>query len=106
MIGDHRTYTLRPGTMKDYLELYEREGMPAQTRHLGRPVGWYSSMDIGPLNQIVHMWAYEDLADRAWRRAAMQADPEWQAFVKKASTMLVTMENKILAPAPFMAGGG
>ena len=52
------------------------------------------------------LWAYEDLADRAKRRAAMQADPEWQAFLAKAAQMLVTMENKILSPAPFMGKPG
>lgn len=106
MIVDHRTYTLKPGTLKSYLELYEREGLGPQSRHLGMPIGWYTSMDIGPLNQIVHMWAYEDLADRAKRRAGMQADPEWQAFLVKAAQMLVTMENKILSPAPFMKKPG
>jgi hypothetical protein len=106
MIVDHRTYTLKPGTLKTYLELYEREGLPAQSRHLGKPLGWYTSMDIGPLNQIVHLWGYEDLADRARRRANMQGDPEWQAFLVKAAPMLVAMENKILSPAPFMSQRG
>jgi hypothetical protein len=49
------------------------------------------------------MWAYEDLADRAKRRAAMQADPEWQAYLKKVVGFVVSQENKILTPAPFMA---
>ncbi len=102
MIVDHRTYTLRPGTIKDYVELYREKGLPVQSRHLGRPLGWYVSTDIGPLNQIVHLWAYEDLADRARRRAALQADPAWQAFIAEASKMIVQMENKILHPAPFM----
>ncbi len=102
MIVDHRTYTLRPGTIKDYVELYRKEGLPVQSRHLGQPLGWYVSMDIGPLNQIVHLWAYEDLADRARRRAALQADPAWQAFIAKGAEMIVQMENKILHPAPFM----
>ena len=42
---------------------------------LGPPLGWYISMDIGELNQVVHLWGYESLADRAsrrggWRRAS------------------------------------
>ena len=101
MIVDHRTYTLKPGTLKSYLELYEREGLPAQSRHLGKPIGWYTSMDIGPLNQIVHLWAYEDLADRAKRRAAMQADPEWQAFLAKIQPLIHTQQNRILVPTAF-----
>lgn len=101
MIVDHRTYTLRPGTLAEYVKTYESEGYAIQTRHLDKPVGWYTSMDIGALNQIVHLWGYEDLADRARRRAAMQADPEWQAYLKKVTPLLATMENKILTPAPF-----
>lgn len=103
MIVDHRTYTLRPGTLAEYVKAYQAEGLAVQSRHLGKPIGWYTSMDIGPLNQIVHMWAYEDLADRAKRRAAMQADPEWQAYLKKVTPLIMTMENKILSPAPFMS---
>jgi NIPSNAP len=104
MIIDHRTYTLRPGTIATYVKLYESQGYPIQSRHLGKPLGWFTSMDIGQLNQIVHLWAYEDLAERAKKRAAMQADPEWQAFVKEASTMIMTMENKILTPGPVAQG--
>lgn len=102
MIIDHRTYTLKPGTLAEYVKAYTEEGYAIQTRHLGKPFGWFTSMDIGPLNQIVHMWAYDDLADRAKKRAAMQADPEWQAYLKKVVGHIVSMENKILAPAAFM----
>lgn len=101
MIIDHRTYTLHPGKLAEFLKLYETKGYPIQTKHLGEPWGWFTSMDIGQLNQVVHMWAYEDLADRARRRAAMQADPEWQAYLKEAAPLLQHMENKILSPAPF-----
>ena len=104
MIIDHRTYTLRPGTLPDYVEAYRTQGYAVQSRHLGKPLGWYTSMDIGQLNQIVHLWAYEDLADRARRRAAMQADPEWREFLKKATPMIMTMENKILSPGPVDQG--
>lgn len=102
MIVDHRTYTLRPGGLAEYVKAYQEEGLAVQTRHLGKPIGWYTSMDIGALNQIVHLWAYEDLADRAKRRAAMQADPAWGAYLKKVQPLIMHMENKILSPAPFM----
>jgi hypothetical protein len=89
--------------MKEYVERYEREGKEIQTRHLGQPVGWYTSTDIGALNQVVHLWAYESLEDRARRRAAMAADSEWQAFVAKQMPLVQHQENKILAPAVFPA---
>ena len=102
MIVDHRTYTLHPGKMKEYVDRYEREGLPVQSRHLGQPLGWYISMDIGALNQVVHLWQYESLEDRAQRRAKLAADPEWQEFLKKQMPLIQTMENKVLSPAPFM----
>ncbi|MCL4800979.1 MAG: NIPSNAP family protein [Burkholderiales bacterium] len=103
MIIDHRTYTLKPGALNDYVKLYEAEGFAHQRRHLGDPVGWYTSMDIGELNQIVHLWAYADLADRAARRAGLLADPAWLAFTQKAAPMILHMRNKILSPAAFLA---
>lgn len=102
MIIDHRTYTLHPGKMKEYLAVYDSEGRELQWRHLGQPVGWYVSMDIGELNQIVHLWGYDSLEDRARRRAALQAEPEWQAFLARAMPLVRTMDNKILSAAAFM----
>ena len=40
--------------------------------------------ESGEINTIVHIWVYEDAADRAKRRAAMAADPDWQAYLKKS----------------------
>lgn len=105
MIVDHRTYTLHPGRMAPFLKLYEEKGWPVQTEHLGRPIGWYVSMDVGELNQIVHLWRYDDLADRERRRAALAADPRWQAYLAEAQPMFQRMENKILRGTAFMPIG-
>jgi hypothetical protein len=104
MIVDCRTYMLKPGAVMPYLTLYQREGLPVQTKHLGRPVGYYHT-ETGPLNQIVHMWKYESVEDRAKRRAALQADPDWQAYLKKVTSLnyIEKQENKILIPAPFLS---
>ena len=102
MLVDHRTYRLKPGTLQPALDLYEQHGFAAQTRHLGKPLV-YLFAETGELNTIVHLWAYEDAADRAKRRAAMQADPEWKAFMQKSADAgyLMTQENRLLVPASF-----
>ena len=102
MIIDLRTYTMVPGRLKAFLELYEREGLPVQRRHQGNPVGYFTT-EIGTNNQVVHLWAYENLADREKRRAALDADPEWIAYrAKSAATGNVQhQENKILKSAKF-----
>ena len=100
MIYEMRTYGMKVGTVPVYLELVEEEGIQIQKEHLGDLVGYFSS-EIGPLNEIVHIWAFADLADRAARRAKLAADPRWQRFMPKIQALIDTMENKILLAAPF-----
>ena len=102
MIFDHRTYTVKPGTLPKQLELYDKHGRAPQERHLGTPV-FYGVTETGELNTYVHIWAYESAGDCEQRRAAMQADPEWQAFLKMSAEAgyLLRQENRIMTPAPF-----
>jgi hypothetical protein len=102
MIFDHRNYTARPGTLPKQLELYEKHGKVPQERHLGKPL-LYGVTETGPINTYVHVWVYENAGDREQRRAAMQADPEWQTFLKMSAEAghLIKQENRILVPAPF-----
>lgn len=100
MIVDHRTYTLRPGTLNAFLKAYIDEGHPIQIKHLGKPIGWYVSHDIGELNQIVHLWQYEDFADRDRRRTALFADPAWLAYLAKVGPFMDHQSNKILRTPP------
>jgi len=76
VLVDHRTYRIKPGMTQAHLEIYEKHGLAAQTRHLGQPMA-YMFAESGDVNTIVHDWAYEDPSDRMRRRAAMWADPEW-----------------------------
>jgi hypothetical protein len=101
MILDHRTYTLHPGKLPEFLKIYQAEGWPVQTEYLGQPYGWFVSHDIGELNQIVHIWKYSDFADREQRRAKLFADPRWNAYLAKVTPMLQHMENKVLRGTPF-----
>ena len=84
-------------TLKSALE---KAGLPVQTKHLGNPVGYFTT-EVGNVNEIVHMWGYADLADRTKRRAAMAADPAWQAYLQKSREYMKHMNNKILVPTAF-----
>ncbi|MDQ1079748.1 NIPSNAP family protein [Pseudoroseomonas cervicalis] len=101
MIVEERIYTLQPGQAGAYLAAYEAEGLAIQKPILGRMIGYYST-EFGPLNQVIHLWAYEDLAERTERRAKLLADPAWRAYAAKVRPMVLTQENKLLLPAPFM----
>ncbi|MEJ8815691.1 NIPSNAP family protein [Variovorax ureilyticus] len=102
MLVEQRTYTTHPGKVREYLALYEAEGLAVQLRMLGRLVGYYQS-EVGELNQVVHLWAYESLDERSERRAALLADPGFQGYVRKMLPLLVRQESRILRPAAFFA---
>src|ERR1700759_780318 len=102
MLVEQRTYTTHPGKWRDYLALYEEEGLPIQQRILGRLVGCYYS-DIGALNRVVHLWAYTSLDDRHARRTTLAADPGWRSYVTKMLPLLASQESQILIPAAFFA---
>ena len=69
MLVDHRTYTLRAGTLRKQLALYEKHGFAIQKRYFGEPLGWLVS-DTGDVNSYVHIWLFEDAADRNRKREA------------------------------------
>lgn len=100
MIVEQRVYTLKPGKTGEYLALYQAEGLATQSKHLGMLIGYYS-VDVGTLNQIIHMWGYADMNEREARRAALYGDPVWRRVVPKLFAMIERMENSILVPASF-----
>jgi hypothetical protein len=102
MLVDHRTYTVKPGTMAKQMALYQEFGLTAQKRHLGEPLA-YLITESGEVNTFIHMWVYKDAADRAARRAAMSADPDWQLYIQKngEAGYLIAQKNSLMTPAPF-----
>lgn len=100
MIVEERCYTLVPGGVAPWMELYEREAKEVQTSILGNLIGCFHT-EIGTLNQVVLLWGYEDFNDRMRRREKLFQDPKWQGFIKKSAELLVKMESRLLIPAPF-----
>lgn len=100
MIVEERIYTLQVGRVAAFLKYYEENGLPIQRRILGNPIGYFFT-EIGPLNQVVHLWGYADLADRTRRRAELAADPAWADYLKNQPPVIVSQETRILTPAPF-----
>ena len=84
MIVDLRTYTMVPGRLGAWLKLYQAEGMPIHVRHLGQPIGVFTT-DVGTVNQVVFLWGFESQADRERRRDALESDPDWVAYRQKSA---------------------
>lgn len=100
MIVEERIYTVQVGKVPEYLRIYEADGLAVQTRILGRMLGYFHT-EIGPLNQIIHMWGYDSFDERTRRRAELLRDPAWQTYLGKIRPLIVSQETKILLPANF-----
>lgn len=102
MLYDVRTYICKPGTINKQFELYGQSGFEVQKRHLGEPV-LYLKTESGDVNSYLHIWAFDSAADREKKRAGMQKDPEWIAFLAKSAEAghLISQTNKLMLAAPF-----
>nr|WP_294526916.1 NIPSNAP family protein [uncultured Rhodopila sp.] len=102
MLIDHRSYTVKPGTLTRQIALYKEFGLTPQKRHLGEPFAFLLT-DTGDVNTYVHIWVYKDAADRASRRAAMMADSDWQTYLQKSADAgyLISQRNSLMVPADF-----
>lgn len=100
MYVEERMYTLQIGKAAEYFKNYEQFGLKVQLKHLPNLVGYYVT-EVGPQNMVIHMWAYDSLDQRDKSRAAMQADPEWQAYLVKNRPFMVSQETRIMKCAPF-----
>ena len=102
MIVEMRTYTLKPLRTADFLNLYEQAALPLQLKYLGHLIGFYVS-ELGPLNQVVHLWGFDSLAERESRRRAMEQDPGWKPYREALRDLdvILAQESKILKSASF-----
>lgn len=102
MIFDLRIYTFKPGMQVPWLAMYEQHAYPVQLEYLGKPVV-FTTTEIGPLNQVIHLWSYQDQAERERKRDAMQKDPRWHAYLKMNAEAgyMQSMENRVLKSTSF-----
>ena len=103
MIYEVRTYTLQPGSVAQFEENFAK-ALPAREKYSKLGAFWHT--DIGPLNQVIHVWPYESVDERNAIRAEASQDPDWPP--KNPPEMYVSLSSDIYIPAPFMRpmGGG
>jgi NIPSNAP len=98
MIYEIRTYTLRPGTVAEFETRFTKR-KPLREKHSKLGAFWHT--ELGPLNQVIHVWPYEDLQHRMAVRDAMAKDTDMQQL-PGGRDLIVAQESNILIPAPFM----
>lgn len=100
MLVEQRDYHVYTGKLNELVKLYESEGIELQQLHLGNLLGVFTT-DIGALSTYTALWGYESFAEREERRAKLQADERWQAFLGKIQPLIHRQQNRILVPTSF-----
>ena len=100
MILEIRTYTPQPGKPAEYWRHYAEGGFAAQDPRMRDHLVGYFQSETGTLNQIVHIWKYDDVGQRAELRSANYARPDWDAHLAKIRPLMVSQQTSLLVPSP------
>jgi len=93
MIVEFRTYRLKPGTVAEAEKRFG-EALPARTKVSPLAAFWHT--EVGPLNNIIHVWPYEDFAQRTQVRS--QKVEGWPPNIRE---FVEEQKSEIFIPAPF-----
>jgi hypothetical protein len=94
-IYEIRTYTYQPGAMPVVLERWAKL-IDRRVNFSPLAACWHTA--VGPLNQFIHIWPYQDMIQRDRIRAEAAKTGQWPPETKE---FLVKQENMIAVPAPF-----
>src|ERR1700760_4251834 len=78
MIYELRTYTVKPGTVGDMVKAASTVSRDVRGDNYGKLEGYWST-EIGPLNQVMHLWSYKDYDERTRLRAELSKNARWTA---------------------------
>ncbi|MBV9151114.1 MAG: NIPSNAP family protein [Alphaproteobacteria bacterium] len=95
MIVEFRTYTLNPGTTPEFEKRFS-EALANRTKLSPLAAFWHT--EVGPLNQVIHVWPYEDLAARTRVREEATKLSGWPPNTRE---FVVHQKSQIFIPAPF-----
>ena len=99
MIHELRTYTARAGAVPEILKVNEEVGRKARGNDYGVLEGyWYT--EIGPLNQVMHLWRFDSYEERTRLRAELSKVDDWtNKYVPTLRPLLVNQTTRFLNPA-------
>ena len=96
-VYEMRTYTLHVGKMAEAVKLYTEFGYPALQKggQDGKLIGYFQA-DTGMINQLVHLWGYDDLADYERRCRARDGDPAFADYLAASEHLIVAQETRLV----------
>jgi hypothetical protein len=95
MIIEVRTYALKPGSLAE-VEKRFGEALPGREKLSKLAAFWHT--EVGPLNEITHIWTYDNLDQRTGIRSEAIRAGVWPP---KMGEFITTMQSELFLPAPF-----
>src|SRR5262245_26478242 len=97
MIYEFRTYDIQPHSLP---EVEKRFGEAYEARKKFSQLAAYWHTEIGPLNQVIHVWPYKDLEERA-RIRKQAADESGGKWPPDTAQFMVRQRSDIFFPFDF-----
>lgn len=97
MIYEARTYRLAPRGVPEFIKTF---GEAYEKRQSLSQIAAFFYTEIGPLNEVIHIWPYENAEDRERTRAQSMSDKQY-AWPPKVAHLQEHMRSEIFTPAPF-----
>jgi NIPSNAP len=96
MIYELRTYTLRPGTQGAMIKAASTVSLDIRGNNYGKLEGYWST-EIGPLNQVMHLWSYSSFDERTRLRGELAKNPRWTGeYTPLIHPLLVRQDIRLL----------
>ena len=103
-IYDMRIYDIKLGMVPEYMAAVREVGLPIRQEIDARLAGWFYS-EVGPLNQVVHIWAYKGYEDMAQKVKAYSSDPRWiSEYIPRVVPVLAAQRDQLMHGADFFPG--
>ncbi|MBO0764150.1 MAG: NIPSNAP family protein [Hyphomicrobiaceae bacterium] len=98
MIHELRTYTVKQGSLPEMIKNSSTISREIRGDNYGKLEGYWAT-EIGPLNQVMHLWTYTDLNERARLRAELAKNERWvKEYTPLNRAILVRQDIRLLNP--------
>ena len=98
MIYEFRTYQIKTGSLQKVMSLFKDK---IEGRNTISKLGAFWYTEIGHLNQIIHVWQFEDDNSRRALWKTIYADQDFLKFATEFRPLVLTQENKLMTAAPW-----
>ncbi|MEK9660525.1 MAG: NIPSNAP family protein [Alphaproteobacteria bacterium] len=100
MIYEVRSYRLKPRSVPPFIDAF---GEAYEKRQEFSKLAAFFYTEIGPLNEVIHIWPYADTAERDKVRAEATKAGVWPP---KVTDFIQDMKTEIYTPFPFVGDFG